>query len=806
MADPLEDRFCFCLRDDPCIGSTAQRPPIPRLQHPSARLLVLFVFLLSGSLPSLRALELPVGSAPEPVAYPWFPDRAHAVVFRNWQLVDPSRLAQVLGTDLRNVEVLAESMGLPPAGDAWKRLDRRAYITILRRNWHLLPYEQILELLAMSEERLRFSLQEDDFLFIKLGRLKPACDVVRYRPPDGATKPRLETMRRLVGQHFRERFEGTWERRFAFVEDLARVPADAPPSQPGIPGPAESLRFVYSYFGAFGDPLLDSDQDPFPEGLLRRLRAQGVNGVWLHIVLRQLAPGGPEFPEFGKGSEQRLTRLRELVARAKARGLGVYLYLNEPRSQPLAFFAAEGREALRGVVAGDHATMCTSDARVRGWLRDALAHVFREVPELGGVFTISASENLTNCSSHFSKDRCPRCRSRSDAEILGELHRAVLAGVRQSSKTARVIAWDWGWNRHGESPEIIESLPAGLTLQSVSEWSLPLERGGVEVSVGEYCLSEPGPGPRARKQWAAARARGLRTAAKLQLGTTWELGSLPFLPVLDLVAEHLAALAELRIDDQMLGWTLGGYPSPNLQVAAFFHADPTTNADAVLDRVAKGRYGEAAVGAARRAWTAFSKAFRQFPYDGRVLYNGPQHRGAANRLWLEPTGYSATMVGLPYDDIDGWRGAYPREVLAGQFERLAEAWAPGLKALEEVVETVRRTRPEFLTRVEGDLRIARAARVQFASSATQCRFVIARDHLRGLDPKSLPAKRRREELRQLLRREIDHACEQFSLSRSDARLGFEASNHYFYMPLDLVEKVLNCEYILAELDREPGGR
>jgi UDP-glucose 4-epimerase len=34
------------------------------------------------------------------------------------------------------------------------------------------------------------------------------------------------------------------------------------------------------------------------------------------------------------------------------------------------------------------------------------------------------------------------------------------------------------------------------------------------------------------------------------------------------------------------------------------------------------------------------------------------------------------------------------------------------------------------------------------------------------------------------------------LQTRDSRLGFEASNHYYYVPIDLLEKVLNCQYLL----------
>src|SRR5579884_4445528 len=39
-----------------------------------------------GGVP-MRMTDLPVGSAPAPVALPHFPDRLHAFVWRNWPLV-----------------------------------------------------------------------------------------------------------------------------------------------------------------------------------------------------------------------------------------------------------------------------------------------------------------------------------------------------------------------------------------------------------------------------------------------------------------------------------------------------------------------------------------------------------------------------------------------------------------------------------------------------------------------------------------------------------------------------------------------
>ena len=43
--------------------------------------------------------------------------------------------------------------------------------TVLRRNWHLLAYEQLLPLIGMSRAELSYSLREDDFLFQKMARI-----------------------------------------------------------------------------------------------------------------------------------------------------------------------------------------------------------------------------------------------------------------------------------------------------------------------------------------------------------------------------------------------------------------------------------------------------------------------------------------------------------------------------------------------------------------------------------------------------------------------------------------------------------
>ena len=358
---------------------------------------------------------------------------------------------------------------------------------------------------------------------------------------------------------------------------------------------------------------------------------------------------------------------------------------------------------------------------------------------------------------------------------------------------------DWGWRGHGDAPDIIARLPKSVWLMSVSEWDLPIQRGGIRTKVGEYSISAVGPGPRSVRHWQAARQAGLKTAAEIQFNNTCEIASLPYLPVMDLVAEHIHNLAPSKLDGMLIGWTMGGYPSPNFQLAQRLNRRPAPEIDIVLDGLARERFGPEGAPHARRAWTLMSDAYRQYPFHISVVYTSPVQWGPANPLYPTKTGYSATMWGIPYDDLNGWRGPYPPEVFAAQFEKMAEGWRPGIAELQLAVE---KTPPDRRHQAEADLRLARAAAMHFQAVANQTRFVLARDAI--ANPAGTPSPEERDRLRVEIKRclesEINLARRLFTLSQEDSRIGFEPSCQYFYLPLDLVEKVVNCRWLLEHVD------
>ena len=169
-----------------------------------------------------------------------------------------------------------------------------------------------------------------------------------------------------------------------------------------------------------------------------------------------------------------------------------------------------------------------------------------------------------------------------------------------------------------------------------------------------------------------------------------------------------------------------------------------------------------------------------------------------NLLHEKATHYRATMLGYPYDDVDQWRGPYPPDVFAGQFEKVTEGWSRGIEYLEQACGAAPPDRSE---EAAAELRYARAACLNFRSVANQTRFIAARNQLSGAPTELEPddKQRLRRDMKRILQDEIDLAKKLHGLAQADFCIGFEASNHYLYLPIDLIEKVISCEHLLERL-------
>ena len=745
-----------------------------------------------------------------PISEPHFPSRLHQFVWRNWELANADRMARVVGATIDQIVQLGESMGLPAKPNLTGDQLRRIYITVIRQNWHLLPEEQLIELLGWDREHYDFTLREDDFLWYKLGP-KPKCDSIRWAAPAPEERQRAAEIRRLATTTFGKVLHETGEEPFRFVGDLSRdeiPPRRDPRAQPDreeidlsgwavrIPGQPELMEMAQR-FQAYLRHTMQCPTQTVGEG-------GGSDGRTLCFLL------DPDVASSQDSFEIRVEAASVTVLASDPGGIrqGIYemqimkvlLYINEPRAMPESFF--RDRPGIKGTYDADdprYFAMCTNTEPVLQWVSEGLSHVFAQVPGLGGIVNISMSENLTNCFSRGRPENCPRCLGIDPSETVAAVLKAIRDGIRRSSRKAEIIFWDWGWGHswvpNGNDPfPTIRRLPQDVRLLSVSEWEQPVHRGGVRTQVGEYSVSVVGPGPRAVRHWTAARQRGISTLAKIQINNSWELAAVPYIPVLNLTRRHLENLLRVGIDGLMLSWTVGGYPSPNLEVAREYGRWPTPDSDEVLTHVAERRYGPKAAPLVKSAWKAFSDAFEEYPY-GISIYMIPVQHGPANLLRSSPTGHRSRMTLFPHDDVPGWRGAYPEDVVQKQFRKMSEKWEKGLDALRRALKQV----PGHLRAdARKDLGVSETCFIHFRSVANQVKFYLLRHQL---ESETGDLRRVRAEMTALCRDEIDLARRLYPIARRDSRLGYEASNHYFYRPLDLAEKVLNCDRVIRELER-----
>ncbi len=539
-------------------------------------------------------------------------------------------------------------------------------------------------------------------------------------------------------------------------------------------------RFIYSFSGLYGDVLDVDNAVSFTDDLLKQYAKYGINGVWIQAVLYKLVPFA--FDEsISAGWQARIDNLRNLIQRADRYGIKVYLYINEPRGMPHAFF--ERFPHLRGSKYKDGLScLCTSKDEVKNYLRDAITALCKAVPGLGGFFNICMSENLTHCRSREDmnkEDVCPVCKNRAKEDVAAEVVSIIANAVKEADPSMKFFSYSWAWERvldMKQTENLIKQLPQNVILLNVSENWMDYEIAGTKGNVIDYTLSMPGPSEWSKHTWAFARKCGLETAAKVQINNSWECSSAPFLPVYDSVLEHVENLKKEKVSHIMLSWTLGGYPSDNIKIAtsAFFE-DENDDGDAYRT-VLQNSYGKYA-DTVKKAATHFSQAFREFPFSCASMYYGPQNVGTANLMYSKPSGFTATMTCYAYDDLDTWRsGAYSEEVYENQYRLLCEKWEKGLEELREMPTC------EFSD-------MALYGYTFFKSSYNQVRFIRIREK-----------EEYKTECVSILKDEINLAKTAYEIMSRNSAVGYEAANHYYVNKTMLAEKIVSCTAMLKNFE------
>ncbi len=556
--------------------------------------------------------------------------------------------------------------------------------------------------------------------------------------------------------------------------------AGGPFFKPGVikRTPVFETRFIYSYCGLYGNVLDTGTDASFPDALLKGYCETGINGIWIQAVLYQLVEF-PFCPQMSVGWERRMNNLNDLIRRAARYGIKVYLYLNEPRAMPHAFF--KKYPDIRGFSRDKYTCMCTSSPRVQEYLRSSITSLCKRAPGLGGFFTITCSENQTNCYSHADENTqtCPRCKNRTPAEVIAELNSLIADTAARVDPAVKTFAWTWAWPQLGKEgmTQCIKALSPNVILMCTSEEQLDYEVAGIKNKVSDYTMSKTGPSSLSCRLWKTARETGHQTAAKIQLNNTWENSTVPYIPVYESIIRLMQNLAGEKVSHLMCSWTLGGYPSDNLSLASrFFFRELSPDSIFSYDMALKSMYGKD-YPLVKSAVSDFCSAFAEFPFHVNTVYTGPQNAGVSNLLYEHPTGLRATMTCYSYDDLESWRSVYPIEVFKEQFARLSQKWNCGLEKLSGLPDCEWKD-------------IAFACGAVFESSYHQICYIQLRDqYLSGRQPSC------KQEILEIVQKELALAVRTYRIMLKNPCIGYEAANHY-YTRSSLVEKMLNCCHIL----------
>ena len=537
----------------------------------------------------------------------------------------------------------------------------------------------------------------------------------------------------------------------------------------------------------FRDELMD-DVDYYPDEYLNRLAHEGINGLWLTIVLDDMK------------EPRRINKLRATARKCLRYGIRTWVFMIEPhaRTPDDPVFASHPEWMGAPTWKPKHRSFCLSSPEARSFLEQQVADLFTAIPELGGIINISNGERPTSCLSCLNTDspsamRCPRCA----AAPVGDLHRWIvepmIRGARKGNPKAELFSWFYQPQTSSERESWVYEC-AAATPKDVS-FLYNFESGVLRSQVGrircggDYWQSVPGPAQPFRRCAEAALAAGAPVAAKIQVGCSHELATLPFMPVPGTLYRKYAAMRKAGCSGVMQCWYFGNYPGIMNEAAGELAFDTFADSERdFLTRLARPRWGDSSADVVR-FWTALADAYANYPLTVLMQYYGPFHAGTAWPLLpdinLAPLTQTWIANLAPSGDAIGeCMGPFTlNEVLT-----LSETMCAGLAVKagdgRDVIESLMARHAADPAR-RADLGVMAALRRQFLAARRifefywQRREAIAASRHENNSSAALKALARMDAL---LSEHAAAAMEMSAACRADSRLGFhsEAEAHQYF--------------------------
>lgn len=568
--------------------------------------------------------------------------------------------------------------------------------------------------------------------------------------------------------------------------------------------PVVTSRISRCFFGPINRPPanrdeLTDDRDYYPPQYLNRLAHEGVNGIWLTVRLRDLYPqdwsGQPEVEP-----EVRLAKLRQTVAACARFGIRVYLFCIDPAAfgdgaeYLIPSSALDAHPEFAGHRDGRWTAFCTRSDKGRAYVVDALGSVFSAVPQLGGLITITVGERPTHCwSAPWSGTpvNCARCSVGDPAQAFADHLQVLRDGVSAGSPSAEVISWmyvpcigDDPGRTIADTYDLLDAIaartPDDVTVQVNMESTGTTEHFGRTLDVLDYSLAWVGPSQIFDRVAETVAGTGGRMGAKLQVGSSHEVATVPYVPVPGNLFRKYTELHRRGVSTVMQSWYFGNAPGPMTKAAGRLSFAPLpASEDEFLLELATPEWGADAATVVS-AWQTFREAYSRFPATIAFSWFGPVHDSVVWPWHAEPVDRpiapSWELGWQPSGDRVGevFAPAYSFEEIIELVDGIAAQWRLGWDLMAPLRDRYVEDRPRRL-----DLGVAEALSLQWESTSRLLHWYQLRERVARASPQERGAMIDR--MSALVNRQIPAVRRLRQLAEDDSRLGFhsEAEGHKY---------------------------
>jgi hypothetical protein len=449
--------------------------------------------------------------------------------------------------------------------------------------------------------------------------------------------------------------------------------------------------------------------------------------------------------------------------------------------------------------------VCPSSKIAQQYLYEAVNYIFKAAPKLGGIINIIHKEHFTTCLSSVlaTDDRivdCPVCSKYKPWEIINYALSAMEKGMHDVAPEARLINWLYAAKAEKLAnwyKEIPRHTPENVILQFNYESGGELEHLGRTHIGGDYWLSYVGPSERFKRITESAISSGSQMSAKIQVGCSHEIATVPFIPVPSLLYRKYREMHKLGVSHVMQCWYFGNYPGlMNKAAGLLAFEDFSDNERDFLLKLARIDWGQCSEKVVK-AWELFTEAYSNYPFTNAFQYWGPMHDGVVWPLYLfhawKPLAPTWQLdSGTSGDCIAECLGDYSIEEAMELCRRMSEKWNEGVAVMTDL----RKHFSGSSARLK-DIALAEAIGLQFASGYDILHFYALREKLfKASDDSKNDIL---DKMEAVVLKEMDISRRMIELCENDSRLGFHSeAEGYKYFPEKLKWRISMLEELIKK--------